>query len=315
MLASARARNEAIGVTGQLSYNDGHFFQVLEGEHQAVEDLYRSIETDRRHSDLLVILDRRVMDRAFPASPMAYTARPGLPDTVQQGIATFMARVETLRSSSEEDIGGRIEPNLSTGQIRLAPNQMRAMTTVNRLFASAFHLLVRDGIKDLAMEEVASNANISRQTAYRYFGGVGDLLRTFVRRRQVHHFGAFRDYLAVHPVNGNAQFAAIVIQLTMVKYWPRNKMPRKLALHLLRHYHEVPYEDLFNLAADVRASMKRGYPSNEPVPNQVVVASALAAFASAMKMIALNDPDSMETERVQDRMTGMLLSALRAGAD
>ena len=51
------------------------------------------------------------------------------------------------------------------------------------------------------------------------------------------------------------------------------------------------------------------------MPNQVVVASALAAFASAMKMIALNDPDSMETERVQDRMTSMLLSALRAGAD
>ena len=240
---------------------------------------------------------------------------PDLPDAVQQGIATFMARVEALRKSPEEDFGSPIQTNLAIDQIRVAPNQRRAMTTVNRLFASAFQLLVRDGGKDLVMEDVASNANISRQTAYRYFGGVGDLLRTFVRRRQLHHFGVFRDFLANHAMTSNAQFVDSVIQMTMVKYWPRDRMPQKLALHFLRHYHEVPYEDLFNLAADVRASMKRGYSRNEPVPNQVVVASALAAFASAMKMIALNDPDSMETERVQDRMAGMLLSALRAAPD
>lgn len=55
LLAGARARNKAIGVTGMLLFHDGTFLQALEGEQRAVNEVFASIQSDARHRDIAVL--------------------------------------------------------------------------------------------------------------------------------------------------------------------------------------------------------------------------------------------------------------------
>jgi hypothetical protein len=55
LLLRARMRNEAVGVTGMLVFHDGTFLQALEGEKNAVLDIFTSIKNDPRHRDLSVL--------------------------------------------------------------------------------------------------------------------------------------------------------------------------------------------------------------------------------------------------------------------
>jgi Sensors of blue-light using FAD len=55
LLADARKRNQAIGVTGMLLFHDGTFLQALEGEQRAVNEVFASIRSDARHRDIAVL--------------------------------------------------------------------------------------------------------------------------------------------------------------------------------------------------------------------------------------------------------------------
>jgi hypothetical protein len=71
IVAAARTRNEAIGVTGHLLRLSGHFVQVLEGPHADVEAVFGRISRDLRHRSIAVALDQRVSSRFFPL-PLSY---------------------------------------------------------------------------------------------------------------------------------------------------------------------------------------------------------------------------------------------------
>ncbi|WP_422367770.1 BLUF domain-containing protein [Pelagibius sp.] len=64
ILSVAREKNIDLGVSGLLLYVDRHFLQYLEGEQGVVEDLYRHIEKDERHSGVMRLFaglyDRRI---------------------------------------------------------------------------------------------------------------------------------------------------------------------------------------------------------------------------------------------------------------
>ena len=49
LLETSRKNNTADGVTGMLLYHDGNFFQVLEGDRDAVIGVFRRVERDPRH--------------------------------------------------------------------------------------------------------------------------------------------------------------------------------------------------------------------------------------------------------------------------
>ncbi len=57
LLRQCLANNEANDVTGLLIYNNETFLQTLEGDEQIVDELYRKIQKDPRHTNL-VFLDR-----------------------------------------------------------------------------------------------------------------------------------------------------------------------------------------------------------------------------------------------------------------
>jgi len=72
LLETARTRNQAAGLTGLLLFKKGQFLQVLEGERQAVLDLYGRIRTDRRHAGVVQVLGREVADRDFADWSMGF---------------------------------------------------------------------------------------------------------------------------------------------------------------------------------------------------------------------------------------------------
>lgn len=65
ILAEARPRNAAAGITGALTVVDGQFVQIIEGEESALDDLVARLVRDHRHRDLRVLDRRKVTTRAF----------------------------------------------------------------------------------------------------------------------------------------------------------------------------------------------------------------------------------------------------------
>ncbi|CAN5133689.1 hypothetical protein BH09PSE6_BH09PSE6_04700 [soil metagenome] len=65
LLEDARAFNDAHQVTGGLRVNDAAAFQVLEGDPDTVDALYRRIEADARHRDVKLMMRERLVRRQF----------------------------------------------------------------------------------------------------------------------------------------------------------------------------------------------------------------------------------------------------------
>lgn len=72
ILATARDRNPATGITGVLVYHQGRFVQVLEGPVAAVELLMARIETDLRNTDIERLYEEDAEARLFGDWSMAF---------------------------------------------------------------------------------------------------------------------------------------------------------------------------------------------------------------------------------------------------
>lgn len=64
---AAAERNLRASLTGLLLYTPSHFVQVLEGERAAVDETFLRIRADSRHTRVVIIDDREVPSREFPA--------------------------------------------------------------------------------------------------------------------------------------------------------------------------------------------------------------------------------------------------------
>jgi hypothetical protein len=95
LLEKARAANERLGLTGMLLHcdSDGSFFQVLEGEAEAIEELLRKLRLDKRHSHLTILIREPIAERSFKDWTMGFASVsqeklrkiPGLNDFFQRG--------------------------------------------------------------------------------------------------------------------------------------------------------------------------------------------------------------------------------------
>ncbi|WP_155140323.1 BLUF domain-containing protein [Aquisalinus luteolus] len=72
ILEKSRSNNKIDNITGLLLYNDGSFFQVLEGEKATVEACYKRIQKDRRHDNCITLLDGDLDNRTFMSWDMAF---------------------------------------------------------------------------------------------------------------------------------------------------------------------------------------------------------------------------------------------------
>lgn len=72
LLLQARSRNDALGVTGMLSYRNGSFVQFLEGSEAHLAELMSDIEADPRHRDIRILIHEQISERQFSSWTMGY---------------------------------------------------------------------------------------------------------------------------------------------------------------------------------------------------------------------------------------------------
>jgi hypothetical protein len=65
ILAVAREHNMANGITGILCYGGGIYLQAIEGGRNQVNNLYRQIVSDKRHTDVLLLNYEEIAERRF----------------------------------------------------------------------------------------------------------------------------------------------------------------------------------------------------------------------------------------------------------
>lgn len=93
ILNQSRENNEKKDISGILLYEDGSFFQVLEGERHLVDALYEKICKDKRHQNVTKIIEEEIEEKSFGDWSMGYPRLsrkelqelPGLNDFFQQG--------------------------------------------------------------------------------------------------------------------------------------------------------------------------------------------------------------------------------------
>jgi len=72
ILKVSRKRNAACNITGILCYDPTFFMQCLEGPKDAVNDLYRDIARDKRHSRITLLEYEEIEERTFGEWSMAF---------------------------------------------------------------------------------------------------------------------------------------------------------------------------------------------------------------------------------------------------
>jgi Sensors of blue-light using FAD len=93
LLEECRRSNSKADITGILLYQNGSFFQVLEGEPSTVEALFDKISLDKRHYQTKKIIFEPITTRSFAAWTMGFpriTSKelatiPGLSDFFHHG--------------------------------------------------------------------------------------------------------------------------------------------------------------------------------------------------------------------------------------
>ena len=72
LLAYARRRNHASGVSGVLLYSGKSFLQTIEGPAEAIEETYKRIRQDPRHFDISELWREEIDERLFGEWTMGY---------------------------------------------------------------------------------------------------------------------------------------------------------------------------------------------------------------------------------------------------
>ncbi|QWE20978.1 BLUF domain-containing protein [Polynucleobacter sp. AP-Kolm-20A-A1] len=66
LLESARAFNQANGISGILLYDNQQFGQIIEGERASVMKAWKRIQEDKRHHRVELLEIREISERSFP---------------------------------------------------------------------------------------------------------------------------------------------------------------------------------------------------------------------------------------------------------
>ncbi|SHO57281.1 BLUF domain-containing protein [Vibrio quintilis] len=72
ILEVSREKNKQFGITGYLISHFNGFYQYIEGDEAAIDQLYHNISADDRHSDVEILLSGYRDTRLFPDWQMGY---------------------------------------------------------------------------------------------------------------------------------------------------------------------------------------------------------------------------------------------------
>lgn len=75
LIRASQRRNRALGITGMLVYEEGHYLQSLEGPPDAMEEVWTSIRRDPRHCSIEVLKKTLIPGRMFAGWDMKLLRR------------------------------------------------------------------------------------------------------------------------------------------------------------------------------------------------------------------------------------------------
>lgn len=129
ILAVSHRNNTRFGITGALLHIGTHFAQILEGQPEAVETIYKLIVADDRHTNVTVIDDVLIGQRHFAGWSMAYCGTAGyvrrhvealLTPSVGDPLAIASFRRLMLELVAAGGVGTESEEGVSDGPATLA---------------------------------------------------------------------------------------------------------------------------------------------------------------------------------------------------
>jgi len=89
IVATARRRNPALGITGILVFGSEVFFQWIEGPKEEVLGLMKLIEVDRRHETMVVLsTGEEIRERVFPTWDMELVDGEDIQEVLQDALET-----------------------------------------------------------------------------------------------------------------------------------------------------------------------------------------------------------------------------------
>jgi hypothetical protein len=74
ILDRARTVNSELDITGILLHTEGSYFQVLEGDAEAIDSLYAKIAHDKRHTNVVLIVREPIASRSFADWSMGFAS-------------------------------------------------------------------------------------------------------------------------------------------------------------------------------------------------------------------------------------------------
>jgi Sensors of blue-light using FAD len=78
LLTEAQLRNSSLQITGHLLFVNGRFTQCVEGPPESIEQLWQSLQRDKRHKDLELLARYATESRRFPEWSMAFSTYSSL---------------------------------------------------------------------------------------------------------------------------------------------------------------------------------------------------------------------------------------------
>ena len=310
----AQGRNLELGITGQLMFLDGRFFQILEGPGQGPLDLYRRIRRDPRHQDALLLHEAAIAERAFQDTAMAVMNAADL----SQAQMEWLLRGGAAAASSPKRTWGGMLRGLDAAESgtgpRVMPQQGRAHATVERLLESARAVMLRDGLAAATIPSIATEANVSLNTAYRYFASTDQVFSAMVRRWQTRKLSAFALRLGDLAFTGIEDIAREISDHISQTYLANDLVPLKIREAALRDHHHIAYDVLWNLAEIILQTLRHnGLPCDDPT-QRARIAMALAGLGAQAKMAALHAPAELRTAASRASMASILVAAMRPQA-
>ena len=93
IIQQAVARNGLEGVTGLLYCEGDSFLQAIEGDQRGMDDLLDRLQSDDRHRDMRVLVDREIDEREFGDWTMAFRDRRESVDDFDERLRVLLAGV------------------------------------------------------------------------------------------------------------------------------------------------------------------------------------------------------------------------------
>lgn len=115
ILTTSRVYNQKYLISGVLLYAEGTFIQVLEGDEYEVDQIFAKIMTDRRHKNIIKLINSPISHRSFADWLMGFSSLE------EQEAANLLGY---LRPPGNWDNNGSNSASVATIKVFIESNQL-----------------------------------------------------------------------------------------------------------------------------------------------------------------------------------------------